>query len=147
MGNPSVRFDEGRSGNAEPTTTVGSTRLFLLRLLYLGGFFLFVRGIAEFAEDAFDHDADFSANSFALVWPKQSHAPVLMSASRVFRPSDRPSTRSHSSDNVLNLPIPFRALRIASTAASPCGSASSPSAPTTTGSSVKRMPNPSGRIF
>lgn len=28
MGNPSVRFDEGRSGNAGLTTAVGSTRLF-----------------------------------------------------------------------------------------------------------------------
>ena len=34
-GNPYVRFDEGRSGNAEPTTSVGSIRLFPLRLLYL----------------------------------------------------------------------------------------------------------------
>ena len=33
-GNPYVRFDEGRSGNAEPTTSVGSIRLFPLRLLY-----------------------------------------------------------------------------------------------------------------
>ena len=33
-GNPSVRFDEGRSGNAELTTTVGSIRLAPLRLLY-----------------------------------------------------------------------------------------------------------------
>lgn len=33
-GNPYVRFDEGRSGNAEPTTSVGSIRLFSLRLLY-----------------------------------------------------------------------------------------------------------------
>jgi hypothetical protein len=29
-----IRFDEGRSGNAEPTTSVGSIRLFPLRLLY-----------------------------------------------------------------------------------------------------------------
>jgi hypothetical protein len=34
-GNPYVRFDEGRSENAEPTTSVGSIRLFPLRLLYL----------------------------------------------------------------------------------------------------------------
>ena len=33
-GNPYVRFDEGRSGNAEPTTSVGSIRLYPLRLLY-----------------------------------------------------------------------------------------------------------------
>ena len=33
-GNPYVRFDEGRSGNAAPTTSVGSIRLFPLRLLY-----------------------------------------------------------------------------------------------------------------
>src|SRR5271165_1442899 len=33
-GNPFVRFDEERSGSAELTTTVGSTRLLLLRLLY-----------------------------------------------------------------------------------------------------------------
>jgi hypothetical protein len=33
-GNPYVRFDEGRSGNAVLTTTVGSIRLSPLRLLY-----------------------------------------------------------------------------------------------------------------
>ena len=33
-GNPSVRFDEGRSENVELTTAVGLTRLFPLRLLY-----------------------------------------------------------------------------------------------------------------
>jgi hypothetical protein len=33
-GNPSVRFDEERSGGAELTTTVGSIRLKPLRLLY-----------------------------------------------------------------------------------------------------------------
>jgi hypothetical protein len=36
-GNPSVRFDEERSGSAELTTTVGSIRLPPLRLLYRGG--------------------------------------------------------------------------------------------------------------
>src|ERR1041385_7459299 len=33
-GNPFVRFDEGRSGDAGPTTAVGSTCLSPLRLLY-----------------------------------------------------------------------------------------------------------------
>ena len=33
-GNPFVRFDEERSGNAEPTTTVSSIRPLPLRLLY-----------------------------------------------------------------------------------------------------------------
>ena len=33
-GNLYVRFDEGRSGNAELTASVGSIRLFPLRLLY-----------------------------------------------------------------------------------------------------------------
>jgi hypothetical protein len=35
MGNPSVRFDEGRSESAELTTAVGSIRLLSLCLLYL----------------------------------------------------------------------------------------------------------------
>jgi len=35
MGNPSVRFDEGRSESAEVTTAVGSIRLLSLCLLYL----------------------------------------------------------------------------------------------------------------
>ena len=34
MGNPSVRFDEGRSGSAGLTTAVSSIRLLPLRLLY-----------------------------------------------------------------------------------------------------------------
>jgi hypothetical protein len=35
MGNPSVRFDEGRGESVELTTAVSSIRLLSLRLLYL----------------------------------------------------------------------------------------------------------------
>ena len=42
---------------------------------------------------------------------KQSHAPVLMSASRVFRFTVRPSTRSHKSASELNFPPSFRAFK------------------------------------
>ena len=43
MGNPSVRFDEGRSGNAALATSASSIRLLPLRLLYY--FFLWTHAI------------------------------------------------------------------------------------------------------
>ena len=48
-GNPYVRFDEGRSGNAEPTTSVGSIRLFPLRLLYCVPVVLLIHSAHRFA--------------------------------------------------------------------------------------------------
>ncbi len=58
-------------------------------------------------------------NNVARVWPKVSHAPVLIRASKVFRVNERPSTRSHNSDSDLKFPFSLRAFKIASTAASP----------------------------
>ena len=59
------------------------------------------------------------ADKVARVRPNSRRRRDLMSASRVFRFTVRPSTRSHKSESDVNFPLSFRAFKIVSTATSP----------------------------